>query len=258
MVQKEIYSFWTILIFSLFYIPHRENVVIGSTATKKETSYTNLESVTSTPTTFKHIPSALLAAKKVDKVVCQLRRRSMASCLYRKSSNEVLKWHLTQPFNDADFTYFGVAIDPLTPNGTTVRDTTIDPPGPRRALGQAKVYVPGSNTIQNATQGEIDSWAAFEVSDQNDQDLELAQGMLDNTARFSNKTIRKAFTALLKRIIAENNTMATQWNFFRAEVASANSLSALKSGVANNTSDAPIRTIAQAKTALMNDLDPND
>ncbi len=38
--------------------------MIRVTATKKETSYTTLESVTSTPTTFTHIPSALLAAKK--------------------------------------------------------------------------------------------------------------------------------------------------------------------------------------------------
>ena len=38
-------------------------MIIG-TATKKETSYAKLESVTSTPTIFKQIPSALLAAKR--------------------------------------------------------------------------------------------------------------------------------------------------------------------------------------------------
>jgi hypothetical protein len=182
----------------------------------------------------------------------------MASCLYRKSSNEALKWHLTQLFSDADPIYFGVAIDPLTPDGTTVRDTTIDPPGPRRVLGQAKIYVPGSNTIQNATQVEIDGWAAFETSDQNNQDTELAAGMLNKATRFSNKTVRKAFAAMLKRIVSENNLMATQWNAFRAEVVAANNLGDLKTRVANNTNDAPIRTIIQARAALLGDLDPND
>ncbi len=91
------------------------------------------------------------------------------------------------------------------------------------------------------------------LTDEALQDASSAGTLIDIHPRW-----RKVFKALLKRIIAENNANAAQWNAFRAEVAGSTSLASLKAGVAANTSDLPTRTLAQAVSALLGDLDPGD
>lgn len=182
----------------------------------------------------------------------------MAFALYRKSSNEVLKWSGTQQFSEADSVYFGVAIDPVTPDGTEVRDRSGPEPGPLRQLGFAKIYVPGTNTIHNATQLEIDGFAAFDLGDRQAQDKELAQGYFDEASRFTSPVIRKILKALVKLIVNEHNTMAARFNELRAEMLAASNLADLKARIGANTQDFPVRTLVQAKNALLNELQPND
>ena len=182
----------------------------------------------------------------------------MAFALYRKSNNEVMKWSAIQQFLEADPIYYGVAVDPVTPDGTEVRDRSGAEPGPMRQLGFAKIYVPGTNTMRNATQGEIDGFEVGTQTDRKGQDLELAQGYFDETNRFTSPVIRKILKALVKMIVNEHNTMAARFNALRAEMLAASNLADLKARVTANTQNFPVRTLGQAKTALLRELQPGD
>ncbi len=183
--------------------------------------------------------------------------------LYRISSNEVLKISPKgQPFSDRDTAFFGVLIDPPRPDGDVVRETLPDGTlGPMRTLGFAKINDTG--TVRNATQPEIDAFAAPETDDGNQLDASQAQGLIDLHPLW-----RKIWKAVLKRVISENNTtnqrvedMITQWNQHKVDVASASNLSKLKSATAalpTISPSLPQRTLPQAVTALKNDVDKND
>lgn len=177
------------------------------------------------------------------------------TALYRVSSLEVVKISVVgQLFADRDQARWGVLTDPALPDGRDTREVNGDGTlGPLRALGFSKVAVLGSNTVRNATGPEIATFAPAQAADEAAQDVAEAGRMLTAHPRF-----RRLLKAMLKRIIAENNAQAAQWNAFRAQVSAASSLSDLKTRVANNTTDIPTRTLAQAVTALQGDLSPND
>lgn len=184
--------------------------------------------------------------------------------LYRISSNEVVKISKKgQLFSDRDATYWGVLTDPPFPDGTNLRPEVPDGRlGDLRVLGLAKIW--DGTDVRNAAQAEIDSFAPPELDDENIQDSVGARDFLQTHPRF-----RKIFKALLKRIIAENNTQAAktndlitvQWNQFKADVDSSTNLAQLKTAVAALpviAGDLPTRTLAQAVTALSNDVDKAD
>ena len=174
----------------------------------------------------------------------------MSTALYRITTNEVVKISLSnQTFSDRDTNYWGVLTDPILLDG----NQAVDVNGNLRILGTAKFAVVGLNTVRNAIQSEIDAFATGQTTDENAQDAAEAIQFFDTHPRF-----RKAFKAMVKRIIAENNTQAAQWNTFRAQVALASNLSNLQSRVANNTTDMPIRTLSQALAALASDVSTND
>jgi hypothetical protein len=187
---------------------------------------------------------------------------------YRLSSFEVGKISPKgQPFDDQDPAYFGTFTDPLTPDGGEY----VDPNGDLRVLGYAKFYETGSNTCRNATQPEIDSFEPAQLDDEAQQEADSVAKLILTHPRF-----RRAFKAFLKRIIAENNitngkltsttadpaeALIGQWNRFKADVAAAANLGQLQAAVAALpvlTDNAPQRTLAQAITALLGDIDKND
>ena len=163
---------------------------------------------------------------------------TMSTALYRISSNEVLKVSLKdQAFSDRDTAVFGVLTDPTTPDGTDVRDQSGAESGPLRVLGFAKIAEPGGNNVRNATQPEIDGFAASQIDDDNQLDADQAADLGDTHAQF-----RKVFKSILKGIVRENNIMSARFNELRAEMIAASSFADQQTRVTNNTSDAPTRT----------------
>lgn len=178
----------------------------------------------------------------------------MTTALYRLSSNEVLKISLRgQAFSERNTAIFGVLTDPAVPNGTEIREEINGVFGSVRILGFSKIAVSGTNTVRNATAGEIATFAAAETADENTLDADAVARWIDTHPRY-----RKIFKALLKRIIAENNQAAVQWNLLRVQIGAATNLSNLQSRVAANTADLPQRTLAQAVTALFGDISSGD
>lgn len=107
------------------------------------------------------------------------------TALYRISSNEVVKISVKgQTFSDRNTNVWGVLTDPVLPDGNQVRDISLDPIGPLRVLGLAKIAVPGTNTVRNSTQAEIDSFDASQVDDDNQEDADRAKDLLRNHPQF--------------------------------------------------------------------------
>lgn len=126
----------------------------------------------------------------------------MTTALYRTSSNEVVKISLiNQSFSDRDATYWGVLTDPTLADG----DQAVDSSGNLRVLGIAKIALPGSNTIRNATQAEIDTFAGFQTTDESAQDAAEAINLFQTHPRF-----RKAFKAIVKLTVDELNILRGQ------------------------------------------------
>ena len=177
------------------------------------------------------------------------------TALYRIRSGEVVKISLKgQPFSDRNPTYWGVITDPILPDGSAVRETLSDGTlGPLRMLGYAKHYPGTGTTISNATQAQIDGYGAAETLDENAQDADRVEGLFTLHPQW-----RKAFKALLKRIIQVTNAQATQHNAVRAQIASATNLANLQSRIAANTSDLNTYTLQQAITALLGDISADD
>ena len=177
------------------------------------------------------------------------------TALYRISSGEVLKISPKgQTFADRDPAFFGVVTDPVLPDGNTVRALNPDGTmGPLRVLGFAKHYVGIGQDIRNATQGEIDTYAAKELTDDKQLDA-LRVGELFSV----HPQWRKAFKALLKRILAVTNAHAEQHNAIRAQIAAATNLADLQSRIGANTADLSTFTLQQAATALLGDISADD
>lgn len=175
------------------------------------------------------------------------------TAVYRKNGLEVLKVSLAgQLFASLDPVYWGVLTDPLTPNGTNVRSDVEGVLGPMRQLGFAKVAIVGSNTVRNATAPEIAAFVTSEATDAGLQDVGAVANWFQTHPRF-----RRAFKALVRRIVSENNLQSQKWNDYRVQVAAASTLADLKTRVAA-MGDLPIRTDAQGLTALMNDISASD
>jgi hypothetical protein len=152
--------------------------------------------------------------------------------LYRIQGGEVMKVSVpgnkpAQEFADRNQTYWGVAVDPLTPDGTHVIDPA-DTNRTRRVLGFAKFYESGSNTIRNATQPEIDAWAAAETDDENQQDADQAKDLLNTHPR-----MRKVLVALSEIIMDEINVLRA-------------------------IASLPARTLSQLKTLMTNRINKDD
>lgn len=167
---------------------------------------------------------------------------------YRKSTSEVIKINPAGQVFDVD-EYWGMLTDPALPDG----NQCIDENGDLRVLGVAKFAVVGTNTVRNATAGEITTFIDGEEDDLAAQAATEALRLCETDARF-----RKVVKAIIKRVIAENNLQAAQWNAFRAQVAAATTLADLKTRVANNTTDMPTRTNAQGYAALAGDISVDD
>ena len=106
------------------------------------------------------------------------------TALYRTSSGEVRKVSVKgQPFSEIDPTYWGVLTDPDLPDGTEVRSDTDGLLGALRELGYAKIAIPASNLVRNATQIEIDTFAALETEDIKLQDAAGATSFLETHHR---------------------------------------------------------------------------
>ena len=176
------------------------------------------------------------------------------TALYRLNGLEVLKISPKgQTFADRDPAYFGVLTDPTLPDGNKVRATNADGTmGPLRVFGLAQIAVPGTNTCRLATQPEIDAWAAAEGTDDKALDAHRVGELFSAHPQW-----RKAFKALLKRILGVTNAHAAVWNDYKAAVAAATSLADLKASVAALPTLSTF-TLAQAITALLNDIDPED
>jgi len=148
----------------------------------------------------------------------------MTTVLYRVNGGEVVKISPTnQQFDQVDSNYWAVAADPAFPDGTELRQ---DESGPMRVLGYAKIMDGGS--CRNATQPEIDGFAALETADENLMDRDGAKDLFQAHPRFRKMMI--AFADILKDEI----------NILRAEHA------------------LPARTLNQLKTAMLNRMSEND
>ena len=77
--------------------------------------------------------------------------------VYRVSSGEVLRITDGDTYNEGNKVGFAMAIDPVITDGTQWVDTNYN----YRVLGYAKIYDNG--TVRNATQEEIDSFAAYAI-----------------------------------------------------------------------------------------------
>ena len=144
---------------------------------------------------------------------------------YRINGGEVIKISLAgQPFTGLPGTevYWGVLTDPPLPDGTVIRDGDEE----LRVLGFAKINDGG--TVRNATQPEIDGWAAQETTDDNLQDRDGAIDLFQTHPRFRKMMI--AFADIIKDEI----------NILRA------------------TQSLPDRTLAQLKNAIQNRMSEND
>ena len=123
------------------------------------------------------------------------------TALYRKSTGEVLRVARAnaegriQMWPQVDTRFFGVAIDPLTPDGDKVFDDSTPIGGPRRVLGWAKHYDAVTNTVRNSLQVEINSYAAGEQADR----AKLDAGSAKEIAK-THPVYRKLISGIVKMI----------------------------------------------------------
>lgn len=173
----------------------------------------------------------------------------MATALYRISSGEVVKISLMdQTWPDRNTTYWGVLTNPSLPDGTEVRD----PNGDLRVLGYAKYADVGGNTVRNAIQAEIDTYAAAQTDDENQQDADGAESLFITHPR--NRKLMTAYSDIIK----DELNLCRGWIMsFKAEVAAAANLGDLQTRVAG-LPDLPDRTLAQLKTAIQNRISKDD
>ncbi len=185
----------------------------------------------------------------------------MTTALYRLSSNEVLKVSpKDQPFSDRDAAVYGVLIDPTTPDGLDVRDRASDPIGDIRVLGFAKIANPGGNDVHNATQVEIDGFAAPEDDDNNKLDAGQALAIFKDHPQF-----RKMMTAFADILKDEINILRRRNVQFQDDVvaslggggSAASKISALEALVSAYPVQSD-RTLAQLKTQINNRISKDD
>lgn len=173
----------------------------------------------------------------------------MTTALYRINGGEVVKISLTdQTWPDRNTTYWGVLTDPSFPDGTEVRHVDRE----LRELGYAKFADVGGDTVRNATQPEIDTYAPAQTDDEDQQDADGAEDLFITHPRY-----RKLMTAYSDIIKDEFNAVRGWIADFKTEVAAASNLGDLKTRVAG-LPDLPDRTLAQLKTAIQNRISKDD
>lgn len=173
----------------------------------------------------------------------------MTTALYRISSGEVIKISLLdQQWDDRDAAFWGILTTAAYPDGTQTRDVD----GDLRELGFAKFADVGGNTVRNATQPEIDTYAPAQDDDENQQDALGAGGLFLVHPR--NRKLMTAFADIIKD---EMNILRGWITQFRTDVAAANNLTDLKASVAAQPA-LPDRTLAQLKTAITARIDKDD
>lgn len=173
----------------------------------------------------------------------------MTTALYRISSGEVVKISLSdQMWDDRAPAFWGVLTTAAYPDGTQTRHIDRD----LRELGFAKFADVGGNTVRNAVQAEIDTYAPAQEDDENQQDALGAGGLFLVHPR--NRKLMTAFADIIKD---EMNILRGWLAQFKADVAAAGNLGDLKSSVAAQP-DLPDRTLAQLKTAITARIDKDD
>ena len=173
----------------------------------------------------------------------------MTTALYRISSGEVVKISLSdQQWDERNTTYWGILTTAAYPDGTQVRHIDRE----LRELGFAKFADVGGNTVRNAVQGEIDTYAPAQADDENQQDADGAVGLFITHPR--NRKLMTAYSDILKD---EFNLVRGWITDFKVEVAAAANLGDLKTRIAGMP-DLPDRTLAQLKTAIQNRIDKDD
>lgn len=155
--------------------------------------------------------------------------------LYRKNGGEVVGLSVDSGvYADVDATYFGVQIDPSTPDGTD--------------LAVKKIRV--TTTVRNATSGEIAAFVTAEDTDNNLINRQAAKDAVDGNSIVT----RKAYRSLVKVLVDEINDLRGWLADFKVEVAASTNLANLQSRVAG-LPNMPDRTLSQAKTAILNEID---
>ena len=142
--------------------------------------------------------------------------------IYRISSGEVMEIWLDNKPNGMDPGKFDIIVDPSLPDGTDF----LDPNYERGVLGYTKIL--DGTTVRNATQAEIDTFAAAAIDDANIREANRAIDYLKNNPQF-----RRIMTALASILVDE-------FNILRAE---------------HGLSD---RTLQQLKTAIENRISKDD
>jgi hypothetical protein len=138
--------------------------------------------------------------------------------LYRLNGGQVIGATVNSDgFGYIDSRFFGVCVDPLTPDG--------------KDLAVPKIFDSGANSVRNATSAEI---ANFLVAEQADEVI-LARY---NAQAFADEqpVSRKVIRAIVQIMVDEINTL-------RAAIRQAHPAQA---------SNLPDRTLEQAKTAMLN------
>ena len=167
--------------------------------------------------------------------------------LYRLSSNEVEEITEIAPAN-VDTTYIGILTDPPLTDGTQWLSPA--PDYQKRVLGYAKINDNG--TIRNATQNEIDTFAAAAVDDRNKREADRVIDYFQNDYIF-----RRAMIALIKGIIKEDNENRLWIRDFKDVVAASTSLANLQSRVA--ALDTPVdREFQDAKDYIISQVSKDD
>ena len=147
----------------------------------------------------------------------------MTTALYRISSNEVLKISEADDlFTEFKSSFKEVAENITCPDGTDV----ISPSGERRILGYVKIL--DGTVVRNATQEEINTFAASETDDDNIRQASEATSYFQQDPK-----LRRILTAFADIIVSEINILRSEH------------------GLAN-------RTLSQLKTAIINRIDKDD
>ena len=144
----------------------------------------------------------------------------MTTAKYRVNGGEVSKISLKGQVFDPLPAGFAVLTDPLLPDGSDIREPT-DDLGPPREFGFAKIAVPASNLVRNATQDEIDEFPDFEEEDKKELHVEQANVLLKDHPHFGriNDAVWGVFLEELNELRQSVMELATQIEQLKADLA---------------------------------------
>jgi hypothetical protein len=173
----------------------------------------------------------------------------MVNALYRINGGETIKRSaINQPLGSADPAFFAILNDPLEPDGIHIREPFELQPGqprygPKRQLGWAKICIPATNTMRNATQAEIDFFDVAEGQDEQAMDAIQAR---EQAAK--HPFIARVLLALLRRLVPTINQQNAKMNLFLGQWAS------MKTIMASGATVAQMRSQIAALPAIQANL----